>query len=108
MRGLPVVGGGHDLAQGDSAVAGGNAMVPVWRKSRLHQANHGAFEQISIEETAAAEDHARLADAPADLEDRIDQARVKSSRDDVQIDAAAEVGDQLREHWPPVDLSLTA
>ena len=53
---------GNDLAQGDAAVVGGDALVPIGAEAFFPQASDGALGQVTVLEAAAGQDDARLAE----------------------------------------------
>jgi hypothetical protein len=54
--------GGHNLAQGDPAVTGRNALMPVWRKTFVGQAPNRASRDANRKRRLAARFHTAEAD----------------------------------------------
>src|SRR5262245_34496036 len=94
MRKLPFVGGGDDLAEGDPPVSWRNALRPVWRKSLVGQAPNRAFEQTPIEKTAAAQNHALMANGAGHGDDGFNQPGMKARRHLPWIDAATQISEE--------------
>jgi hypothetical protein len=73
--------GGDDLAQGDAAVVGGDALVPVGAEAFFLQALDGALGQVTILEAAAGEDDTRLANLFRDGDDGFGEGVVEAGGD---------------------------
>ena len=72
---------GDDLAEGDAAVVGRNALVPIGAETLFLQALDGALGQVTVLEAAAGQDDARLADPPGNGNDGLGQRIVEPGGD---------------------------
>ena len=94
---------GDDLAQGDAAVVGRDALVPIGAKARFPQALDGALGQITVLEAAARKDDAWLANLLRDGRYDLGKGVMEPRRDLGGGKAAFQVREDGCDHGGPVE-----
>jgi hypothetical protein len=69
--------GDHDLPEGNAAIVGRHALVPIGPEPGLLQAAYGPLRQVTILEAASAQHHPALTDLLCHLHDRFDECVMK-------------------------------
>jgi hypothetical protein len=64
-------GSGYDLSKRDATVVRGHALMPIWPKACLGEAQNGSFEKIPVLKTSASEDYFRLRDRTRYLDNHL-------------------------------------
>jgi hypothetical protein len=95
--------GGDGLAEGDAAVVGGDALVPVRTESFGAQAVDGAFGEEAILETAAGEEHAFLAGEAGGGNDQADEGVVEVGGDLGSGNASLQVREDRFDDGGPIE-----
>src|SRR5437016_2429814 len=96
------VRGGHELPQGDPAIAGRDALMPVWRKTFLGQAPNRPCEQTPIEEASARQHNLSFIEAPTDCDHRFNQSVMEASGYDTALHSRAHIGEQRPKERAPI------
>ena len=91
------------MAEGEAAVVGGDALVPIGAEAGVGEALDRAFGQVSILEAAAGEDDAFESNALSDGEDGFGEAVVEFGGDEADGGVLFEVGEEGVEHGGPVE-----
>ncbi len=97
-----LAGGRDDLAEGEAAVVGRDALMPIGAEARGPQEANGAFGQVTILETTAAQGDGGLADAAGHLDNGLGQGVVKFGGDDADPDAVVNIGHNGVNHRGPI------